>query len=433
MSTADNAVETNQNDISKSLCVPIRSSTSSTAENNFVEIFPEEISSISTDQLISLLKDESAPLSLWTEAALLYMQTKCERESITLLSTACSDLVEKQQLGSQAERVRVHAATGIGYLTQANKSGMLGTLSFQGGMMSGRTAQQREASDKNEELRVLADRHFTNATKIEQIFPMTWIGRGMLNLSVERLEQARFFFETTLRECGQVLPALLGMACVHYKEGRYSNSLEMYTKAITLFPNKSGAASRVGLGLSCYKLGQVDRARAAFKRAHEMDPNNVEAMVGIAVLDTANLDDQLSRDYRSKSENAIRLISMANMIDHSNAMVQNHLANYYFKKWTPIPGVEVNVQNGSNIISGGGPLNLDVGEHIRIGKSFETIIVDEEDNMTFKIKDVWNGESAGEYYLLNPIEIIFKDSFAQIVNLSSILFCREVEYLEKRL
>ena len=389
-------------DLVKSLSVPIRSSSSS-SDNNFVEIFPEEIASISTDQIISLLKDESAPLSIWTEAALLYMQTKCEGESITILSTACSDLVEKQQLGSQSERVRVHAATGIGYLTQANRSGSLGPLSFPGMSQndSTRTAQQREASDKNEELRVQADRHFTSATKIEQFFPMTWIGKGMLNLTIERLDGAKFFFDTTLKQCGEVLPALLGMACVHFKEGNYQHSLDMYSRAITLFPNKSGAPARVGLGLACYKLGQVDRARAAFQRAHDMDENNVEAMVGIAVLDTANLDSRFSKDYRTKSEHAIRLISMANMIDHSNAMVQNHLANHYFKKWTPVTAVTVQVENGSNVIKGSGPTNLDVGERVRIGSSFETtIILDEEDNMTFKIKDTWNSESTGECFTL---------------------------------
>ena len=400
--TTESTTDSSHEPSLKSLCIPVRSSTLSES-NNFVEIFPEEVSTISTDQIISLLKDESAELKLWTEAALLYMQSKCERESITVLSTACSDLVERKQLGTQGERVRVHAATGIGYLTQANKSGTLGSLSFPGMTNmtdSNRTAQQREASDRNQELRTLADRHFTSATKIEQIFPMTWIGRGMLNLSVERLEQAKFFFETTLKECGQVLPALLGMACVYFKEGNYQLSLKMYTRAIQLFPSKSGAAARVGLGLAAYKIGQVDRARAAFRRAHDLDPNNVEAMVGIAVLDTANLDDQLSKDYRTKSENSIRLISMANMIDHSNAMVQNHLANHYFKKWTPVSAVTASVQKGSNIIKGSGPMNLDVGERIRIGTSFETTIVDEEDNATFVLKDVWNGASAGTLFIL---------------------------------
>jgi len=391
-------------ELAKSLCIPIASS------NDFIEIFPEEISSIPSSQLASILQDEKAPLSLWTDAALLYMTNKRERDSTALLKTACSELLDKQNLGNKEERTRILAAAGIGYLTQANKSGTLGTLSFPGMSNANananatdkhdKTAQQREATDHNDKLRELADNHFTRASKLNQLFPMTWIGRGMLNLSTERFDQAKFFFETTLKHCGMVLPALLGMACVYFKEGDYQSSLEMYSKAITLFPIKSGASARVGLGLACYKLGQADRAKAAFKRAHEMDSENVEAMVGIAVLDVSNLDEALTKDYRKTAENAMRLISMANLIDHSNAMVQNHLANYYFRKWTPITGVTVSLEQGSVVVNGSGPINLDAGERIRIGYDFETTIVDEDmmddDNMTFKVKDAWKTESSGK-------------------------------------
>ncbi len=406
-SSAAPQVTDEEADLAKSLCIPLGKG------DEFIEIFPEEISSVPSSKLITVLQDENSPLAIWTEAALLYMNHKRERDSTTVLSTACSDLLEKQNLGNREERTRILAATGIGYLTQANKSGTLGTLSFpgmqtaqvggDGSSSASRTAQQRAATDQNEELRVLADNHFTRASKLNQLFPMTWMGRGMLNLSIERLDQAKFFFKTTLKQCGMVLPALLGMACVYFKEGDFQSSLDMYTKAITLFPYKSGAAARVGFGLACYKLGQVDRAKAAFKRAHEMDNENVEAMVGIAVLDVANSDEMLSREDRQKAENAMRLISTANLIDHSNAMVQNHLANYYFRKWTPVTGITVAVEKGSNIVKKSNPLNLDAGEKIRIGSDFDTSIVEDEDedmmdddNMTFKIKDSWKAESEGK-------------------------------------
>jgi RNA polymerase-associated protein CTR9 len=201
------------------------------------------------------------------------------------------------------------------------------------------------------------------------------------------------------------------MACVYFKTEDYESSLEMYAKAIQLFPTKAGASARVGLGLACYKLGQIDRAKKAFQRAHEMDPENVEAMVGIAVLEVKNLDEKYSKDYRKTAENAMRLISMANLIDHENAMVQNHLANYYFDKWTPVTGVTVKVEEGSNTVTCSGPINLDVGDRIRIGSEFETMIIGEDDddmmeeeaidgNNTFKIKDVWRGDSMGKFRFL---------------------------------
>ena len=69
-----------------------------------------------------------------------------------------------------------------------------------------------------------ADRLFTQASKVDTFFPMTWIGRGMLNLSSGRLDQAKFFFQTTLKQCGPVMPALLGMAAVLYGEGDYKGA-----------------------------------------------------------------------------------------------------------------------------------------------------------------------------------------------------------------
>jgi len=79
----------------------------------------------------------------------------------------------------------------------------------------------------------------------------------MLNLSMGRLDQARFFFDTTLKQCGQVLPALLGMAAVLYGEKDYQGAQDMYAKAMKLYPEQSGAATRVGFGLTCYRLKQV--------------------------------------------------------------------------------------------------------------------------------------------------------------------------------
>ena len=100
---------------------------------------------------------------------------------------------------------------------------------------------------------------------------------------------------------------------------------------------------------------------------------------------------------------SMRLISMANLIDDSNAMVKNHLANYYFRKWTTVTGVTVSVKEGSVVVNGSRPVDLDAGDRIRIGYDFETNILGDgdddmmdDDNMTFKVKDLWKSESAGK-------------------------------------
>jgi RNA polymerase-associated protein CTR9 len=121
----------------------------------------------------------------------------------------------------------------------------------------------------------------------------------------------------------------------------------------------------------------------------------VEAMVGSSILDMASLDPS-SRDFNSRTEKAVKMMSMANLLDHSNAMVQNHLANHYFWKWTPVGG-SVQVAHGSNLVQGTQALDILPGERIRIGTEFETQVSEEteeeEDNTRVRIRDPWKGSA----------------------------------------
>jgi RNA polymerase-associated protein CTR9 len=373
------AIEVNGDDhssaLNQSLIIPITSA-SDGSKDKFIEIFPEEMPDTPSSTLLQVLKDENAPLSVWTDAALLYIQHKQHaREASAILQAGC-----ERMDGTREERVRLFASAGIAHLTQAQQS------------------LDRSGSEPKDELRSMADNRFTHSSTVDNLFPMTWMGRGMLNLSTGRLEQAKFFFDTTLKECGEVLPALLGLAAVLYLERNYEGAQGMYAKAMQLYPEKSGAATRVGFGLACYRLGQVDRAKAAFARALYIDSENVDAMVGIAVMDMASLD-ETSAEFNSSMEKAIKMMSMANLLDHSNAMVQNHLANHYFWKWTSMPGT-VEMTHGSDMVTGSHQMPLEEGERIRIGTSFETTVADIEDGIgdgsIFRIKDVWRGDSTGE-------------------------------------
>jgi len=384
-----------EDDISKSLIVPITSTSSSSA--SYIEIFDNELNEINPSLLAKVLKDEDSSLSTWSDAALLYVSIQKEAEAMELLNIACEDGLEGK-CGNREHRVRLLASAGITALTLASthtsKRTSASLLPEEEDEGEKGAAAERHA--RVEELRTTAESRFTRATKVDQFFPMTWMGRGMHNLALGRLDQARFFFDTILKQCGQVLPALLGMAAVKYAEENYKAALELYGKAITLFPHKAGAPARVGLALSCYKLNQIDRAKAAFRRALALDEENVQAMLGLSLLEMASID-ETSRYYRSKTEQSIKLISMANLIDQNNAMVQNHLANHYFWKWTPLPGF-VSVKHSSAVLSVGNNVALEVGDRIRVGTDFETSVVVERKGRErkegcYSMKDVWKDGS----------------------------------------
>ena len=242
-----------------SLHIPITSlaGDGGNGNGNFIEIFPEEISAIPSAALSKVLTDEDAPLSTWSDAALLYVQNRSTVQGSDLLREACKREETGVSGANNEDRVRTLASAGIALLTQVNRGGALGGTDMADDVTGAAAAAAEDLEQRDENLRQMSDKQFNRATKIDGLFPMTWIGRGMLHLTAGRTDQAQFFFETTLKQCGQVLPALLGTAAVRFKKEDYAGALEMYGRAMALFPEKSGSETRVGFGLACYRLGQV--------------------------------------------------------------------------------------------------------------------------------------------------------------------------------
>ena len=127
-------------------------------------------------------------------------------------------------------------------------------------------------------------------------------------------------------------------------------------------------------------------------------------MVAMAVLGLASLDGRhyTSSQNNSVMEEAIKLLSMAHLLDHANAMVQNHLANHYFWKWTPLAGT-VSVEEGSTTVHSTGSIAVEAGEQVRIGGDFVTTVAgDEEDpeqRTSFVMKEAWKTKSASKLFM----------------------------------
>ncbi|GMI20330.1 hypothetical protein TrCOL_g9839 [Triparma columacea] len=121
---------------------------------------------------------------------------------------------------------------------------------------------------------------------INQFWPITWCCKGVMFLqkfeldgSADSQKTLDHYFMAAKKE-GDSLPCHLGLGAVNYLDGKYKDSAGNYARAMSLFPEESGAPARVALGLACYKLGQIDRAKACFDRAIEMDAGLTEGVVG---------------------------------------------------------------------------------------------------------------------------------------------------------
>ncbi|CAN0360608.1 unnamed protein product, partial [Ectocarpus sp. 12 AP-2014] len=184
------------------------------------------------------------------------------------------------------------------------------------------------------------------------------------------------------------------------------------SEAIRVNPECS-ASVRVGLGLCCYKLGQISRAQAAMTRALQLDPQNVQALVGSAILELSTASAG-SQDAVRRTENAINTISMAYHVDAKNAMVLNHLANHYFWTWSPLKAT-LSIAQGSRSGTVRGDLKdaLVAGDIIRIGSGFATAVGDEGfDGTTLHVLEEFT-EPSGDNLKL------FTKDYRKVVELAS--------------
>ena len=219
-----------------SLQIPLASS----SNGNFIEVFPEELPETPAATLLPILKDEQASLDVWADVALGYIRSNSSTSAAAILQAGCDKKSsDNDNVDDNTKLVRLWASAGICHLAQH--------------------WQSSSSNEKEDDWIALADAKFTHSSKLDNLYPMTWMGKGLLNVVLGRKEQAHFFLETTLKQCGRILPALLGLAAVHALDHNYKAAQDLYGEAMRLdnVVATSAASTRVGFGMASYQLGQV--------------------------------------------------------------------------------------------------------------------------------------------------------------------------------
>jgi len=138
------------------------------------------------------------------------------------------------------------------------------------------------------------------------------------------IDRAEKYFDFVLNSSKDNILALLGKACIAYHKKQYNGSLEYFTNILRLNSN-CPATVRLGLAQCYWKLGNLEKAKSAFKRTLELDSKCVGALLGLAIL-------KLNRHNAEDVKQGVSLLSKAYNIDNTNSMVLNHLANHFFFK-----------------------------------------------------------------------------------------------------
>ncbi|KAL9676889.1 hypothetical protein QQ045_005110 [Rhodiola kirilowii] len=251
--------------------------------------------------ILDILKAEQAPLDLWLIIAREYFKQGKVEQFKQILEEGSSPEIDEYYGDVRYGRIAILNALGAYH-------SYLGKIE----------TKHRE----KEEQFILATQYYNKASRIDMHEPSTWVGKGQLLLAKGDLEQAFTAFKIVLDGDRTNVPALLGQGCVEFNRGLFSQALDLYKRALRVYPNCPGAV-RLGIGLCRYKMGQFDKARVAFQRVVQLDPENVEALVAMAVMD-------LHTNQGSGIRRGMEYMRRAFEIYPYCAMSLNYLANHFF-------------------------------------------------------------------------------------------------------
>ncbi|GFP79481.1 RNA polymerase-associated protein ctr9 homolog [Phtheirospermum japonicum] len=250
--------------------------------------------------ILDILKAEQAPLDLWLIIAREYFKQGKVEQFRQILEEGSSPEIDEYYADVRYERIAILNALGAFY-SHRGKSETI----------------QREKEDYFAQ----ATKYYNKASRIDMHEPSTWIGKGQLLLAKGDVEQAFNAFKIVLDGDRDNVSALLGQACVHFNRGRYSDSLELYKRALQVCP--WAPAVRVGIALCQYKLGRSEKAKQAFHRILELDPDNVEALVALGICDLQTNEVASIRNGMENMQKAFEIYPYC-------AMALNYLANHFF-------------------------------------------------------------------------------------------------------
>lgn len=187
---------------------------------------------------------------------------------------------------------------------------------------------KRDLFQKATKLYTLADKAMSRAMDDPQLYANHLLGRAlfcMMSGEANKVGQAATQFNFVLQTDSSNIPATLGKACIAFNNKNYKESLTLYRKALRDESANCPADVWLGLGHCFYKMGNIEKAKLAFKRALKMDKKCVGALIGGAVIE---LNDKTPDSIKE----GVRMLLQAYQYDKTDPMTLNLLADHFFLK-----------------------------------------------------------------------------------------------------
>lgn len=333
-------------------------------DNDRIELFSHELANIPASTLLPILVEEQAPLGVYNLLASLY--SLYDVHQARQVMEGAFQWMEDHDYASDVrydkkEVMRLHGSMAIlltifSCFMEGNGSGSLSLQSGQGHSRGsvGAGAQGSSLAAEVQDIRASADHYLSLVSKEDMLDPLSQIGKAFLELLKRDYKKAHFWFTSVQKAAEQtasgiqVLPAILGIGCTAYYEKRYNEAMEQFERAVRYFgigvdgTVKATTTHPVAFSgiltlysLTLARLGQIDRAIYGFERAIFYHKENVFALVSKSVLEMGGVGMGLisGEEEQNKINRLLQTLSLANILDPTNASAQILLSEFYFQKW----------------------------------------------------------------------------------------------------
>jgi len=286
--------------------IPIRGTRDAVAvKNSELPTDPEDI--------LDVLRAETAPLSCWIRFAILYLKMGKEQQCKQILDAGSDPVIDNipEYTNEESKRDRI---------------AILNMLAAYETLKATRVTDKRE----KDALYTAARQNFDRADKIDVLDELTWVTKGLQMLMREEIPRAMDTLNNVLSHNPKSIAGVMCKARGLYMSNKTEEALALYKESLTICP-KGPASIRFEMGLCYLRLNKPNAAKKAFLRTLQLQPDNIGALCGSAMCEAnqAALTKDITKivDHVRKS---MAYIKSAQKIDPEYPTVLIFMCDFYF-------------------------------------------------------------------------------------------------------